>query len=550
MEFKMKSEYTNYGRLMNRIKEMEIELKEQRLAAKFDREDKKLCNFLVDNIPDIIFRLNAFGKIEFVNNAVKTYGYERETLIGRDILEFVHPDNVDKVKQQIKERRTGDCSTKNLEVRLITGEKMVSERIFSVASKGVYSSEKPRKETFLGTLGIARDITQQKKLELQAHHDQKMEALGTLARGIAHDFNNILNLIIGYTSISLANTNEKSNISHWLGKILQACERAKELVNQIVTFSRQKEQEKKPVKLNLIVNEVLKLIRPFIKSGIEFRQNIQKGPAMVKCDPCQFHQVVMNLCTNAAQAMEETGGLLEISLANIDVDENSANRCLDLKPGSYVRLSVSDTGKGMDKKTMERIFEPYFTTKPHGKGTGLGLSVVHGIVKSMEGAIKVYSEPGKGTTFQLFFPRIEIETRQDLKTKKSIPRGTEHILLVDDENVVLELAEEILEDLGYTVTTRISGTEALKTFRENPGTFDLLITDLTMPGMNGKELAAQVLEIRPGFPVILCTGFSTEMAKEDESPKVIQTYINKPILIQEIAETVREVLDKEKKISL
>jgi CheY-like chemotaxis protein len=255
----------------------------------------------------------------------------------------------------------------------------------------------------------------------------------------------------------------------------------------------------------------------------------------------------MNLCTNAAQAMEETGGRLEISLANIDGYQNSANRCLDIKPGPYVRLSVSDTGKGMDKKTMERIFEPYFTTKPEGKGTGLGLSVVHGIVKSLEGAIKVYSEPGKGTSFQLYFPRIETEIRQDLKTGKSIPKGTEHILLVDDEDVVLELTEEILEELGYTVTTRNSVSEALKTFRENPDTFDLLITDLTMPGMTGKELATRVLEIRPGFPVILCTGFNTELTKKEGSSNSIRAYITKPILIREIAETIREVLDAELK---
>jgi PAS domain S-box-containing protein len=420
---------------MNRIKELEIKLKEQRLAAKFDREDKKLCNFLVDNITDIIFRLNAPGKIVFINRAVKAYGHEPDTLIGRNILEFVHPDDVDKVKYRIKEGRSGNHSTKNLEVRLFAGEgdaihsearmpSVVTRRIFSIAAKGLYSYNKTHKETFLGILGIARDITQQRKLELQAHQKQKMEALGTLARGIAHDFKNILNLIIGYTSISLADTNGKSKISLWLGKALQASERAKELTNQILTFCRQKQQEKKPVKVNLIVEEVLKLVRPFIKSGIEFRQDIQKRPAMVKCDPSRFHQVVMNLCTNAVQAMEETGGRLEISLTNIDVDENSANRCLDLKPGPYVRLSVSDTGKGMDKNTMERIFEPYFTTRSKGKGTGLGLSVVHGIVKNLEGAIKVYSEPGKGTTFQLYFPRMEIETRRDLKTGKSIPRGT------------------------------------------------------------------------------------------------------------------------------
>jgi PAS domain S-box-containing protein len=471
----------------------------------------------------------------------RAYGHEPETLLGKNILDFVHPDDVDRVKHRVKERRTGDRRIKNLEVRLFTSEKSDSDRIFSVASKGVYSTEKPHKETFLGTLGIARDITQQRKLEIQARQNLKMEALGTLARGIAHDFNNILNLIIGYTSISLANT----NISLWLGNALQACERAKELVNQILTFRRQKEQEKKPVEVNLIVKEVLKLVQPFINSGIEFRQNIQKGPAVVKCDPCQLHEVVMNLCTNAVQAMEETGGQLEISLANIDVDEDSANRCLDLKPGPYVRLVISDTGKGMDEKTMERIFEPYFTTRSAGKGTGLGLFVVHGIVKSLEGAIKVYSEPGKGTTFQVYFPRVEIETRQGLKTGKGFPRGTEHILLADDENVVLELTEEILEGLGYTVTTRISGTEALKSFQENPEAFDLLITDLTMPGMNGKKLAAQVSEIRPGFPVILCTGFSTEMTKEEESPKVIQAYINKPIIIQEIAETLRQILDSE-----
>jgi PAS domain S-box-containing protein len=236
MEFRIMNENTNCGQLINRIKELEIELKEQRLAAKFDREDKKLCNFLVDNIPDIIFKLNAFGKIVFVNNAVRTYGHNPETLFGRNIMDFVHPDDVDKVKHRIKERRTGDRSTMNLEIRLFTLEKVESERIFSVASKGVYSSKRPHKLTFLGTLGIARDITRQRKLEGQARQKQKMEALGTLARGIAHDFNNILNLIIGYTSIAIADTNGKNKISLWLGKALQAGERAKEFSESNTDF--------------------------------------------------------------------------------------------------------------------------------------------------------------------------------------------------------------------------------------------------------------------------------------------------------------------------
>lgn len=678
----MKNEYLNYNQLMNRVKELEIELKELRLAAKFDREDNKFCNFLVNNLQDILFKLNPFGKISFVNNAVKTYGYTKETLIGRDILDIVYPDDVEKVKHQMKKSRNGDTGTKNLEIRLFRGNeetfhgktgKPQGERapIFSISSKSIYSSNKPDKDSFLGTLGIARDITkqkkaeddlkkseafleaiidnipatvfvkdtrtlrfvlmnktgeellgysrqeirgkkvsdifpeaeaalftqgdkkvleekkmldlpdvmletqsngghilqtriipllnddgdpeyiigialditQQRKLEAQSRQAQKMEALGTLAGGIAHDFNNILAAILGHTEMSLINVQPNSKLSSRLNKVMQAGQRAKELVNQVLTFSRQKKPEKKPIEVNSIVREALKLLRASIPSTIEFKQDIQETPAVVFCDPTQLHQVVMNLCTNAALAMEETGGRLEIRLANIEVDQDSIGQDLDLKPGPYVRLSVSDTGKGMDKNTIERIFEPYFTTQPEGKGTGLGLSVVHGIVKSLDGAIKVYSEPGKGTTFRLYFPLMETEIQRNLKTKTRIPNGTEHILLVDDEHVVLELTKEILERLGYTVTSKNNGTDALKTFRENPDTFDLLITDLTMPEMTGKELGVHVSEIRPHFPIILCTGFNTDMTQEEEFHSGIRAFINKPIHMREIAEVIRKVLD-------
>jgi PAS domain S-box-containing protein len=395
-----------------------------------------------------------------------------------------------------------------------------------------------------------RDISVEDQLEGQLRQSQKMEAIGTLAGGIAHDFNNILSPIIGFAELALADVPAGSPVSHKLERVIQAGQRAKDLVNQILTFSRQKEQEAKPVEMKEIVKEALKLIRATIPTTIEIRQDIEDDTGLIMGDITQVHQVLMNLCTNAYHAMQDAGGILGVVLENVDVDECSAAKYLHLQPGSYVRLTVSDTGYGMDKKTLERIFEPFFTTKKQSEGTGLGLSIVHGIVKSMGGAITVYSEPGEGTTFKLYFPRIDADTALEASGKKYLSTGSEKILYVDDEELVAEMAQEMLESLGYTVSSRTSSVEALRVFKATPDLFDLVITDQTMPNMTGIELAAEIRKIRSAIPVVLCTGFSETILLEKAKSSGIREIILKPFIKQEFSDIIRKVLDAQKDISV
>jgi PAS domain S-box-containing protein len=533
----MRSEYpSSYNQLLNRVKELELELAEQHLAVKYDREEKKVFDFLVQSLPDVIYKLDISGKIQFVNRAVQAYGYQPETLTGRNFLELVHPDDVAMTKQRLKELRTGTGDLNTMEVRFVSGG---GETVYmEVRSQLVDFGD------FQCILGIALDYTEMRKMEAQISREQKMEALGALAGGIAHDFNNILTGIIGYTEIALTKASSGGDIAGLLAEILQGGFRAKELVAQILAFSSQKEQENKPVQVNLIVKEALKLLRASVPSTIEFQSRIQEEPTVVVCNPTQFHQVVMNLCTNAAQSMDRDGGELGVRLSALDVEEQSVAKSLGIKPGPYVHLTVSDTGGGMDKETMERIFEPYFTTKDETGGTGLGLWVVHSIVKGLGGAVKVYSEKGQGAIFHLYLPRVESsEIKTAPEEKNDIPEGCEHILLVDDELVVLEITEEILVDLGYQVTSELSSVEALATFRKNPDTFDMVLTDLTMPGLTGMELITKIQDIRRGIPVVIFSGFDTQVIKNNP-PKGVWAFVKKPVFIREIAVTIREIFDK------
>jgi PAS domain S-box-containing protein len=395
--------------------------------------------------------------------------------------------------------------------------------------------------------GTAQDITERRqgqeerdKLRSQLHEAQKMEAIGTLAGGIAHDFNNILSAIMGYTHLSLESAPKGSSLQTDLKQVLCATTRATELVKQILTFSRQTEKEVQPVQVELIVREGLKLLRASLPTTIEISRDIQSN-SLVMADPSQIHQVLMNLCVNAGHAMEEKGGVLGVYLTDVDLDAEFAVRHPGMTPGPYVKLTVSDTGHGMDRSTMDRIFEPYFTTKAEGKGTGLGLSVVHGIVKSCGGTITVDSEPGKGTTFCVYLPANETEPLPEVDVEEVLPRGTERILFVDDEPTLATLGGKLLEDLGYRVATRTSSLEALEAFRALPDEFDLVITDMTMPSMTGDRLAVELRRIRPHVPVILCTGFSTKMTKLKALS--IQGLLMKPLLKAELAKAIRKALD-------
>ncbi len=355
-----------------------------------------------------------------------------------------------------------------------------------------------------------------------------------------------------------------------LRQVLKAAHRAKELVKQILTFSRQTEQEAGPVQLKLIVNEVIELLRASLPATIEIRQNIQSDSAVL-ADPTRVHQVLMNLCTNAGHAMRETGGTLEVGLGNAvlsssrqaqfrvsnaelhEDDGHSAGRTphlaigySELIPGEYVKLTVSDSGHGMTPDVLERIFDPFFSTKEPGDGTGMGLSVVHGIVKSHRGTVAVYSEPGKGSTFDVYLPVAE--HLRDVWERESrqggIPGGYERVLFIDDEPFLVDTGKQILSRLGYEVITRTSGIEALELFRTKPDTFDMVITDQTMPQMTGVELVRELMKIRPQIPVILCTGFSEVITEDKANALGIQESLMKPVVAREIAETVRNVLDR------
>ena len=397
----------------------------------------------------------------------------------------------------------------------------------------------------ISKMTVLRDTTDLKKLETQLQQAQKMEAIGTLAGGIAHDFNNILGGIMGYAELAKMKAPEESNVIAYLDKMINSSDRAVDLIKQILTLSRQHKQEQRPVQVRHIVKEVLDLLRATLPTTIEIRKDPAKDAGIVNADPTQVHQVIMNLTTNAGHAMQEDGGVLEVTLANVELDDLLVSKRLDLDAGSYLRLSVGDTGYGMTSETMERIFDPYFTTKDTGEGTGLGLSVVQGIVKAHGGTITVYSEAGKGTTFHVYLPVIhEAEKAEKDEPKEPLPTGSERILFIDDEQVLIEIGGQMLELLGYEVVTKRSSVQALELFRAEPDKFDLVITDMTMPLMTGAKLARELMKIRPQIPIILCSGHSIPVSEEKAKETGIKAFVMKPLVVRNLAETVRKVLDE------
>jgi CheY-like chemotaxis protein len=370
-----------------------------------------------------------------------------------------------------------------------------------------------------------------------------MEAIGTLAGGIAHDFNNILSAIIGYTDLAALILPEDDPARSSLGEVMNAAQRAKELVYRILSFSQMHEQEQKPVRMNMIIQEALKLIRPSLPATIEIEQQID-CQGTILADPTQIHQVVVNLCTNAYQAMQEEGGLLKVSLAEVKLSLDDLVDHFDLDVGDYLKLTVSDTGHGMNEQTMQRIFDPYFTTKASSKGTGLGLAVVYGIVSAHKGAIQVDSEPGKGTTFEVFFPSIQSSARQVPISYEQPYRGDEKILFVDDEASLVRLATQLLEKCGYRVDGHTNPLEALKLFKTDPYEFDLVITDMTMPHMTGDQLARMIQNIRPDVPIIITTGYSEKISPKKAQMMGVQDFIMKPMNYSELTKKIRKAVDQ------
>ena len=502
-------------------------------------ESEEKYRLLVETANDGIFIIQD-DCIQFLNTKMRRLmglGDEEERV---PYFELVHPDEREEVIERHHKRMKDEPVKSTVSVRYINrqGQELWGEVNAAMITWGGRPA----------ALGSMRDITQQKKLEAQLRQAQKMEALGTMAGGLAHDFNNIIAAILGYAEIALRSAPDGSPLPHYLTQIKKGCRRAKDLVKQVLTFTRQKEQEKSSLKLSLIVKEGLKLIRATMPSNIEIRQEMWDKDSMVMADPTQIQQLLMNLCANAAYAMRENGGALEVSLQEEYWDEGGEDLPQGAAPGPFAVLTVKDMGCGMDRKTMERIFDPYFTTKGPGEGTGLGLAVVLGIVQNHGGGITVESTLDEGSTFRICFPCTGRQEQQPIrKTKKieSIPKskGKESILFVDDEKGVLEIGELMLRQLGYRVAAKTSSPEALATFRANPNQFDLVITDQTMPYMTGDVLAKAMLEVRKDIPIILMTGFSGIMTKEKAEAIGIKIFMMKPFEEFELADAVRRVLD-------
>ncbi|MBW2662853.1 MAG: response regulator [Deltaproteobacteria bacterium] len=512
------------------------EIIEREQAEEALRESEKKFRSLFDLSPQAIALTEIeTGKLADVNNMFcDLTKYSKEEIIGKTTTQvgFYSDDYRDRF---IKELQTsGEVNGLEMDFKTKDGAiiaALMFARVIRISSK-----------SFILTIFL--NVTEQKQLQAQLQQAQKMESIGTLAGGIAHDFNNILFSVMGYAEMALDDTEKGTSLHDNLQEVFLAVQRASNLVKQILTFSRQADQELQPLQVQLVVREALKLIRSTLPTTIEIKQYISNQCGLVMADASQIHQVVMNLLTNAFHAMEDEGGKLEVILKEVELDVD------DLKdpamvPGSYICLTVTDTGTGIDKSVVDRIFDPYFTTKEKERGTGLGLAVVHGIVKGFKGDISVYSEPGKETSFQVYLPVIRTRTEtKETRVISPAQRGTERILLVDDEEQIVRMSQQMLERLGYHVTARTSSVETLKAFRAAPDKFDLVITDTTMPHMTGIQLAKKLMEIRPDISIIICTGFSEKISEDKAKAMGIRGYIMKPVVKSELAKKIREVLEQ------
>uniref|UniRef100_UPI004056A043 MASE3 domain-containing protein n=1 Tax=Candidatus Electronema sp. TaxID=2698783 RepID=UPI004056A043 len=502
---------------------------------------------LFNDAPDMIHILSQEKKIVDANPAeLLALGCLKEELVGTPLLDIVHPEFRRKTAQALEQIFTFGRSMQQHETALITrsgGQVDVEVSAVPLLENGRVVSVR----------AIMRDITgrkkeeqERKKLEAQLRQSRKMEAIGTLAGGIAHDFNNILGPILGYAEMALDALPEGSSIAPWLNEVLRAGGRAKELVRQILAISRKCEQELQPLRIQPVIKETLKLLRSSLPATIEIRQRLDPACGTVLADPTRIHQVVMNLCTNAYHAMREIGGLLEVFLRQTELDEAAMPGRLRLPPGSYLQLEVRDSGPGIPEELLEKIFEPYFTTRDKGEGTGLGLALVQSIALDFGGDVAVVSEPGCGAAFSVYLPVIKAaQEKGPCAAAAPLPGGCERLLVVDDDVNIAELAMNMLVSLGYQVTARTSSPDALALFAAEPESFDLVLTDMTMPQMTGAELAARLLALRPGLPVLLCTGFSELMDEQKAAALGLRALLMKPFSKAELACAVRAALTKE-----
>ena len=478
-----------------------------------------------------IFVRDLEGKITFWNHrAEEVYGWTKPEAVGNAIHAFL------KVRFPVPFHEYMAMLTKEgrWEGELVQATK-AGHQIIVVSRQAV---QRDADGNPLAILEINLDVTEARRIEQELRQAHKMEALGTLTSGIAHDFNNILASIIGFTELAESRAVKGNDQEHLLRRVMEAGLRGREIVKQLLTYSRKGEQQKVPLQLGSLVKETMKLLRASTPSTINIRVKIENKSGFILADPAQMQQVLMNLCANAAHAMGEHGGTLDVELGGYSLSASD-----EVRPGSYLRLVVRDTGVGMTADVRDKVFDPFFTTKEKGEGTGLGLSIVHGIVKQHDGFITVDSEPGKGSTFTVCFPMIAERPKASTPGEGTIPTGRERILFIDDEEALAEVGQEILSELGYQVESKTSSREALAILRLDPSRFDLVVTDQTMPEMTGVELAREILAARPDMPIIMCTGYSQLVDADKAAGAGIRAFAMKPLTKREIAKTIRKVLD-------
>ncbi|MFH1152237.1 MAG: response regulator [Pseudomonadota bacterium] len=525
---------------------LQKELENKRRIEKILIESEQRFKDIANSIGDLIWEMDPTGVYTYAtDNPGGSLGYSSRELIGKPFTSLV---------LEVE----GNSALKTIQKKMSKGEPFFNLEIWKLTKNGsrscLLTSGKPLvddQNRLTGYRGVDRDITDLKLAERekealvsQLRQAQRLESIGTLAGGIAHDFNNILGAILGYTQILQLDVQDNEKGTHYTRQIINSCNRAKNLILQILDFSRHSSKNviKTAISPSTVIKEALKLLRASIPSSIKIQTRISNDAGFIMADPTQIHHIIMNLCTNSFQAMAEGQGTILISITRNTIGPDNFLLPPELTPGDYVVISVKDDGKGIEPDTMEKIFEPYFSTRKGGDGTGLGLSIVHGIVRQHGGSITVKSKPGQGTEFTIYFPRYEKRDQETASQSSAMIKGQGKILFIDDDQMLVDLGKSMLERLGYNAVAMNSATRALELVRANPLEFDLVITDMTMPDMQGTQLADKVKAVRPNLPVILVTGLSSIATADKASASGIDTLLSKPLSMNALAEAVHAIL--------